>query len=106
FEWNVNSVNNHAPSNIWKVEFLAVVRAKKMMQFVEMGFQKCFKILQNFHLSTVKTCYAKIPNIAFQHKIAYGDTDNFSKLCPNSGTFVEVFGRYFIFSLILAFQLP
>src|SRR5690606_4423848 len=106
FKRDFDSINNHSSGDIRKVEFLAVVRTKQMVRFVEMCFQKCFEILQNLHFLAVETGHAEIANVALYRKKSYGNADDFSKFRPNAGAFVKIFGRNIILSLVLAFKFP
>src|SRR5690554_6445630 len=87
----INAVDNHSAGNERKVKLFTIVRTQHVLRLIEMGFQQVFKIFQQLHFFTVKRSYPKVSCITFQHKIANRNTDDLSKLSPNTGTVIKRF---------------
>jgi len=68
-----------------------------------MVVQQVAEIFQDFRFVSKKGSDSKVTDIAFEGKIAYRNTDDFSEFGPNSGAFVKGFGSKIVLALVFCF---
>jgi len=101
-----NVINNHSSSDKRNIKFLGIMTAQNVLRLVEMIVQKVDEIVKYFLFFSKKWGYPEISNVSFNSKISHRNTDNFSKLGPDSSSFIKIFRCLFFFALVLGFVFP